>query len=134
MSVDTDNKAQARGGVLGALARQDDAFIRRVLIHQMLYGGSFAKVERLPEHLAARPASEATIEALTQRLADQGLGVEERTLRGDVARVRRRYKEAEARRARDGRAEPDHWLIEVGRAKTTKEKVTSSLHGQRPPR
>ena len=56
--------------MLGWLARRDDAFIRRVLIHEMLYGGGFAKVERLPEHLTAKPASNATIEALMQRLGE----------------------------------------------------------------
>lgn len=112
--MSADDKAQARRGVLGSLPRRDAAFIRRVLIHQMLYGGRFAKVERLPEHLIARPASDTTIKALMQRLAEQRLGVSDRTLRDDVARVRRRHKEAEARRERDRRPQPDHWLIEVG--------------------
>ena len=85
--MSADDKAQARRGVLGSLPRRDAAFIRRVLIHQMLYGGRFAKVERLPEHLIARPASNTTIKALMQRLAEQRLGVSDRTLRDDVTRV-----------------------------------------------
>jgi hypothetical protein len=113
MSGDKD-MAQARRGALGRLARQHDAFIRRVLIHQMLYGGRFAKVEQLPEHLTAKPAGDETVDALMQRLTALGLGVKERTLRSDVARVRKQLKEAEARTTLDGQGRRKHWLIEVG--------------------
>jgi hypothetical protein len=111
---DNLDRALARGGVLGRLKRQDDAFERRVLIHQMLYGGGFAKVERLSEGLTAKPASQVTIDAMMQQLKAVGLAVSERILRGDVARVRKQRAEAEARTALDGQAQRKHWLIESG--------------------
>ena len=103
---------KARGGVVGSLPRRDAAFERRILIHELLYGGGFAKIERLPDNMAAEPASQKTIDILMARLLDQGLGVSERILRGDVARVRKQHKTAEARRTRLPRA----WrgLIESG--------------------